>query len=90
MLSLEWTRNRSEEDLWTIDNDKASARKVNRLVKEMLRSGCADEVEGMPEPQRGDLSGYWSRRIGKKDRLVYRIKEDRLKIYQCGGHYFDK
>ena len=90
MLSLEWTRNSWKEYQWYIDNDKASARKVNRLIKEMLRSGRADEDEGMPEPLRGDLSGYWSRRIGKKDRLVYRIEEDRLTIYQCGGHYDDK
>lgn len=90
MLNLEWTRNSWEEYQWYIENDKACARKVNRLIKEMRRSGRADEGEGLPEPLTGSLSGCWSRRINKKDRLIYFIEEEKLVIYQCGGHYDDK
>ncbi|MDR0569193.1 MAG: type II toxin-antitoxin system YoeB family toxin, partial [Spirochaetaceae bacterium] len=34
-----------------------------------------------------DLSGYWSRRIDDFNRIVYRIKGNRLEIIQCGAHY---
>lgn len=46
-------------------------------------------VIGKPEPLKGDLSGLWSRRIDDVNRLVYRIKEGRLEIISCGGHYDD-
>lgn len=38
---------------------------------------------------RRELSGFWSRRIDGKNRLVYRIKENVLEILSCKGHYED-
>lgn len=34
-----------------------------------------------------DLSGFWSRRIDEKNRLVYRIQNGILEISQCRTHY---
>lgn len=45
---------------------------------------------GKPEPLTGNLSGWWSRRISEKHRLVYRIKDGQLQIASCYGHYDDK
>lgn len=45
---------------------------------------------GEPEPLKGDLQGWWSRRITPKHRLVYRIKEEALEIASCYGHYGGK
>ena len=45
---------------------------------------------GHPEPLTGDLSGYWSRHIDEKNRIVYKIEADTVKIIQCGSHYKDK
>ena len=45
---------------------------------------------GQPEPLKGDLQGWYSRRITGKHRLVYRIEEDSLEIASCFGHYGDK
>jgi toxin YoeB len=42
---------------------------------------------GKPEPLRGDLSGYWSRRIGETHRLVYRASDTELVIIACRFHY---
>ena len=46
---------------------------------------------GKPEPLKGDLSGWWSRRISGEHRLVYRVtgaKGDRaLEILSCRYHY---
>jgi len=45
---------------------------------------------GQPEPLKGDLQGWWSRRITNKHRLIYRIVENNLEIASCYGHYGDK
>ncbi|MBR1896361.1 MAG: Txe/YoeB family addiction module toxin [Pyramidobacter sp.] len=65
-------------------------KKINRLIKELLRSGNPACGEGSPEPLKGDLSGWWSKRINEKYRLVYAIEDGRLVIAQCGSHYGDK
>ena len=46
--------------------DKATSKKVNKLIKEISRTPFAGI--GKPEPLKGDLSGYWSRRIDDKNR----------------------
>lgn len=65
--------------------DKAMTRRINALIKEIQRHPFTGT--GKPEPLRGDLSGYWSRRIDDKNRLVYRVEGDEVTIAQCGGHY---
>ena len=42
---------------------------------------------GKPEPLKGDLSGFWSRRIDDTNRLVYRVNGNLLEILSCRGHY---
>ena len=42
---------------------------------------------GKPEPLKGNLQGYWSRRIDDVNRLVYRIVDNRIEILQCRSHY---
>ena len=42
---------------------------------------------GKPEPLRGDLSGYWSRRIDDANRLVYRVTDSELVIVACRFHH---
>ena len=60
-------------------------RKLNRLIQECLRHPF--EGTGKPEPLRGDLAGYWSRRIDRENRLVYRATAATLEIVQCRYHY---
>ena len=69
-------------------NDKKTLKKINGFIKEISRTPY--EGTGHPEPLKGDLSGYYSREINEKDRLVYRIKDDRIEILSCKGHYDDK
>src|SRR3546814_4675422 len=45
-----------------------------------------DAGTGKPAPLRGPLSGWWSRRLTKEHRLVYRPTEDALLIAQCRYH----
>jgi len=60
---------------------------LNSLLKDIER-GNFDGI-GKPEPLKGELSGFWSRRIDDTNRFVYRIKGDILEILSCRGHYDD-
>lgn len=65
--------------------DKKTLRRINLLIKDAERNPYTGL--GKPEPLRGDLSGFWSRRIDEKNRLVYRVSSDFLEIASCKGHY---
>ncbi len=74
-----------EQFLYWQQNDRAILRKINALIKECRRHPF--EGTGKPEPLKGDLSGYWSRRINREHRLVYAVSKDTLVIIQCRYHY---
>jgi len=42
---------------------------------------------GKPEPLKNNLKGYWSKRITKEHRLVYKVEENQLIIISCKYHY---
>ena len=67
--------------------DKKTLKRINMLLKDIER-GNFDGL-GKLEPLRGDMSGFWSRRIDDVNRLVYRIVGDVLEIVSCRGHYED-
>ncbi|HRO11311.1 Txe/YoeB family addiction module toxin [Amaricoccus sp.] len=65
--------------------DKTMLRKLNRLIEECLRHPFGGT--GKPEPLRGDLAGFWSRRIDREHRLVYRAAASAIEVVQCRYHY---
>ena len=65
--------------------DRKMIKRINALLKDIQR-GNFDGI-GKPEPLKGDLSGFWSRRIDDTNRLVYRIRGCALEIASCRGHY---
>ena len=67
--------------------DRRTLKKINDLLQDISRGGY--QGIGKPEQLKGDLSGYWSRRIDDKNRLIYRIQSDVREIIQCSGHYDD-
>ena len=83
-----WTDDAWEEfEYWT-EQDKKILRQIKKLLKDIDRNRY--KGLGHPEPLTGDLSGYWSRHIDGKNRIVYKIENDIVKIIQCGSHYKDK
>ena len=60
-------------------------RKINQLLQEITRTPFSGT--GKPEALRGDLQGYWSRRIDREHRLVYRVLEDSIHVLACRYHY---
>ena len=69
--------------------DRKVALKINALVKECLRTPF--EGTGRPEALKHDWAGWWSRRIDREHRLVYRVigtgEAQTLEISSCRGHY---
>lgn len=74
-----------ENYLYWSATDKKIFKKINALIKECQRTPF--EGIGKPEPLKNELSGWWSRRIDREHRLVYRIKDGALEIAQCRHHY---
>lgn len=72
--------------LWQSE-DRKTLKRINALLRDISRDPFGGI--GKPEPLKGDLSGYWSRRINDTDRLVYRTQGDTIEVYQCKGHYDD-
>ena len=72
---------------WQIQ-DKKTLKRINNLLKDIDRQPFSGI--GKPEPLTGSLSSYWSRKIDECNRIVYRIKDNRIEIIQCGTHYRDK
>ncbi len=66
-------------------HDRKLLERINLLLRECLRTPVGGT--GRPEPLRGALSGWWSRRINREHRLVYRPSDDGLVIAQCRYHY---
>ncbi|MEG8033697.1 Txe/YoeB family addiction module toxin [Sphingomonas aurantiaca] len=72
-----------------IDTDPKIFLKLNDLINECRRNPF--KGKGKPEPLKGDLAGWWSRRLTENDRLVYRVSgkapDQQLEIAQCRFHY---
>ena len=83
-----WDDDAWEDYLYWQTQDKKTLKRINQLLKDIDRSPF-DGI-GKPEQLKGDLSGYWSRRIDYSNRIVYRIKNDIIEIIQCGSHYLKK
>ena len=68
--------------------DKKTLKRLNHLLEDINRNGY--NCIGKPEPLKGNLSGWWSVRIDEKNRLVFKIENETIEIYECGTHYGDK
>ena len=87
-MKKNWHDKAWEEYLYWQTQDKKTLKKINELLKDLDRNGY--KCKGKPEPLCGNLSGYWSVRIDKKNRIIFSIKGDVIEIVQCGTHYDNK
>lgn len=84
-MILSWAENAWEDYLYWQFLDKKTLKRINLLIKDILRHPF--EGIGDPEPLKHNWSGYWSRRIDREHRIVYKSTEDTLYIVQCRFHY---
>ncbi|MBQ3721162.1 MAG: Txe/YoeB family addiction module toxin [Fibrobacter sp.] len=82
-----WSDKAWDDYLYWQTQDKKTLKRVNQLVKDIERNNF--EGIGKPEALKGNLSGFWSRRIDDANRLIYRINGEFIDILSCKGHYED-
>ncbi|RJG16977.1 Txe/YoeB family addiction module toxin [Massilia cavernae] len=85
---LSWSDEAWEDYLYWHEEDPSYVTKINDLIKDCLY----DPFRGIgkPEPLKGDLTGFWSRRIDRQHRLVYLPHEGCIYIAACRFHYDEK
>ncbi|MFG2715895.1 Txe/YoeB family addiction module toxin [Streptomyces goshikiensis] len=74
-----------EDFLFRLSSDRKMARRITRLIGEIQRDPFTGI--GKPEPLKGELTGYWSRRIDDEHRLVYRADGKEVKVLKARYHY---
>ncbi len=85
MRVISFTQDGFKEFVEWSENDKAISAKLKELIKEILREPF--KGKGKPEPLKGNLKGYWSRRINEEHRIIYEVGESYILIIKCRGHY---
>ena len=65
--------------------DKKTLTKINKLIKDTLREPFAGI--GKPEALKENYTGSWSRRIDEKNRFVYSVTENEIRVESCRFHY---
>lgn len=80
-----FTPNAWEDYLYWQTEDRKTLKRINKLLNDIIRHG--NEGIGKPEPLKGNLTGYWSRRIDDTNRLVYKIEDKNIYIIACKYHY---
>ena len=89
MGKIQFTDEAWDEIVKWIGEDRKKSKKIFSLLEDIRRNGY--QGIGKPEPLTGNFSGYWSRRIDEKNRIIYKILDDDVvEIDQCGSHYGDK
>lgn len=88
-MKLVWSDHAWDDYLHWQATDRDMLRRINDLIGQTRRTPFAGI--GKPEPLKGNLKGWWSRRITGEHRLVYRVAgqgpDQALEILQCRRHY---
>ncbi|NHB92247.1 Txe/YoeB family addiction module toxin [Photorhabdus cinerea] len=84
-MILSWVGMAWEDYLHWQQTDKKILKRINTLIKDIKRQPF--DGLGDPEPLKHNWSGYWSRRIDREHRLVYKVTDEAIIIVQCRYHY---
>lgn len=84
-MNLVFTENAWDDYLYWQQHDTRKLTRINELLRDIAREPY--KGIGKPEPLRGNLSDWWSRRIDTEHRLVYRVEQLQVIVLQCRYHY---
>lgn len=88
-MKLVFSEQAWEDYLYWVNTNNKVRERINELIKQCQRTPF--QGTGKPEPLKGDLTGWWSRRISQEDRMVYRVSgtgdAQSLEIAQLRFHY---
>ncbi len=82
---LVWTIEAWSDYVYWQGQDKKTLKHINQLISNTQRTPFAGK--GNPERLKENLNGFWSRRIDRKNRLVYAVDDNMLTIISCRYHY---
>lgn len=85
MRNIAFTADAWEDYIYWQSQEKKTLRRINELNRDTQRTPF--EGIGKPEPLKGNLSGFWSRRIDETNRLVYEVTDAEIAIISCRYHY---
>jgi toxin YoeB len=69
------------------ERDEQHFEKVIAIINDILEFGYGGHFR--PEMLKSNLSGWCSKEVDKKNRVVYKIKDGKILIAQVMGHYDD-
>ncbi len=84
-MIIAWAEKAWDDYLYWQNTDKKTLQRINLLIKDVKRhpfTGIGD-----PEALKHNWSGYWSRRVDREHRLVYKHTKETITIVQCRYHY---
>lgn len=84
-MMISWAEKGWEDYLYWQQTDKKILKRINALLQEITRQPY--EGIGDPEPLKHHWTGYWSRRIDREHRLVYKVMDAGIVVVQCRYHY---
>ena len=84
-MRLLWEEEAWEDYCLWQTRDKKLLKRINSLIKDIQRNTY--EGIGKPEPLKGDLSGWWSRRIDYNQLILYSEPAVNIIIAACSVHY---
>ena len=84
-MKIQFTPNGLEDYRYWMEHDSAKTARIKMLL-EVINNEPFSGI-GKPEPLLFDLSGYWSRRIDREYRLIYKVSEDNIIVISCRYHY---
>lgn len=86
-MRLEFSPQAFEDLQYWVQTNPKMAKRLLRLIEETRRDPFGGT--GKPEPFLRELAGWWSKRIDREHRLVYKAEGERLIVAQARGHYGD-
>ena len=72
-------------EFWKKSGNKTIQKRITKLLESISKTPYSGI--GKPEPLKYELQGYWSRRITEEHRLVYTVKDNRIKVISMRFHY---
>ena len=84
-MKILWDERAWEEYLQWQLQDKKTLKRINMIIKDIQRD-CYRGI-GKPEALKANLSGWWSRRIDERNRIVYKEMNGAIIIASCKAHY---
>ncbi|MBK8722627.1 MAG: Txe/YoeB family addiction module toxin [Saprospiraceae bacterium] len=85
MFEIHFMPNAWKDLGWWVQNDLKTLKKIHSILENISKTPFLGI--GQPEPLKANYSGYWSRRINKEHRIIYKFENKRIIVHSLYGHY---